>query len=990
MKIEFHQDGYRLCGSLDRLDSTRFERLVNEARSLPPEEAAEAYGRALDLWRANDSFIGVDSVLVDGARHRLELLRIETLLLLANSELVSGQGAESVEPLREVFDREPERDDVAIALANLLAFRGRQTRSLRTIERHRSRLAESGRVPAPELLELEGRILRHDLSAPVRPSVGGAQEATNEFGPQIVLGRDELRDRLVREFERGPVVLVGEAGVGKTTLARSTSRDLDEQRRTVWVRAHREPMRPIQVIADVVDHLAESHPLEFDRHTEAPPVAAAVARLLGQTAQSHPAVGRDRLIGLLVGLLRSILHDLDSLLIVEDGQWLDNSSAEVLAGLMSDSPPPILVTSRQRLPRLPATVVEVPAFTVAEVAQLLGRTLPVRASESLAEELHSETGGNGLFLRLRLDLLAQGSLGTELPMTVLHAVHERIKDFSSATRNALQTAALLGHRFPLAPLSSVHPGAVDLLSSAVDEHLVRIDERSQSGEFAHGLVADALVSTLTAAMRTTRHDQLCTALTERGAPAVAIAVQAMGSVDLDPIRASGSCVAAADELSAVFEWAGVLDWARSGLGVIADYGMDDPRREATLRLHAGSALRRSIQPGSAEQLRRAAELVRSSSHEELFVRIVTELCLHGHTTQAGSVDREAFGYLQLALEADVDMPLRMELRSAAATLLTVSDQANWARSLYREALDLAERSGDEAASRAVWMNAHLGLSHPADMADRRRMARSLLSFDDAEAQWEGRFLGIGLALIDGDRDRFEQAVGELSRLTSVVKQRDHQRALVHVEAVEAFINGELERAETLADEAFRSALDAYPQSWALSIYAALLMPVREVQGRTGELAEAVAELRRLSPEFVTWSVVSACVAYASGDAATMQRELLELSSRGFEFVEDLTWTAASTVIARPVLALGDAEAASVLYERLLPYSGVLTWNGLSTHGPVDAGLACFAAALGDEEAVRRHVELARSSTERLGAPHLLWPELSALLAQEGDVAPNRQ
>jgi hypothetical protein len=693
---------------------------------------------------------------------------------------------------------------------------------------------------------------------------------------------------------------------------------------------------------------------------------------------------RERLIAELATLIHAVVITCDAVLIVEDAHWLDNSSAEIVGLLVAQRPPGLLITSRRPLADMfgdawaRAATIEVPPFSVAEVRQLLDLSLPVRASDDLADDLHEGTGGNGLFVRLKLDLLADGQLGRDLPPTVLHAVHERTAGFSRTTRDVLQTAALLGQTFPLAPLMAVHPHLFEALRDPVDERLVRLDVDAGTGEFVHGLVVDALIDIMPAALRTARHDQLCRALSMPGESPIVVAKHAMGADALDPVRVVSCCLAAAQQQAQVFEWASVIEWARHGLRAHERCGLDDPAAEVELRMLVGKGLRRLNLPGSDDELGRAADLAQLLEDHQLFVRCVTELCLHGPTTRAGTVDASARVHLERALAAPVDGPQRAELLSAAATLLALSDESSMGRSLYRQALDLAESAGDADVVRTVHMNAHLGLSHPDDIDARRRAAASLLSLDDHEAQWEGSFLQFGLALIDADRPGLDQSTEGLRRLTSNVKQRNQQRALRQVETVSAFIRGDLDEAARLADATFQMCLHSYPMSWSMSIYAALLVPIREAQGRAGDLLPELSALTESSPDFVTWHALAACVAYAGNDVGVMTRELQHLSQQGFAFVEDLTWTAIATIVCRPIWAAGDAASAALLYERLLPYSGMMTWNGLSTHGPVDAGLACLASAVGDSVALARHLDLSRTLVDRLGAPHLFWPELVGL------------
>jgi hypothetical protein len=224
----------------------------------------------------------------------------------------------------------------------------------------------------------------------------------------------------------------------------------------------------------------------------------------------------------------------------------------------------------------------------------------------------------------------------------------------------------------------------------------------------------------------------------------------------------------------------------------------------------------------------------------------------------------------------------------------------------------------------------------------------------------------------------DESIEELRRLTTLVKQRNHQLALQQIETVAAFVNGDLDGAARLAEEVYRASVRSHTPSWAMSTYAALLFPIRDAQGRVGELGPEVKALVELAPSFITWHAIAAGVAYASGDADAMAAELDHLGGQGYALVPDTTWTALMTILCRPVWAMDDRDAARTLYDRLAPYAGSMTWNGLSTHGPVDAGLACLAATIGDRALIDHHRREASRLVERLGAPHLLWPELHRL------------
>src|SRR5262249_5052377 len=147
-------------------------------------------------------------------------------------------------------------------------------------------------------------------------------------------------------------------------------------------------------------------------------------------------------------------------LIVEDAHWLDQSSAEIFGQLIAAQLPGLLITTRRPLSDdfgpawASGPMIEMPPFTVDEVRELIELALPARASDELAHELHQKSGGNGVFLRLELGLLADGQLGHNVSPTLLEAVSERTRRFSATTRTVLQTAALLGQSFPLGTLAA--------------------------------------------------------------------------------------------------------------------------------------------------------------------------------------------------------------------------------------------------------------------------------------------------------------------------------------------------------------------------------------------------------------------------------------------------------------------------------------------------------------------------------------------------------
>jgi hypothetical protein len=168
--------------------------------------------------------------------------------------------------------------------------------------------------------------------------------------------------------------------------------------------------------------------------------------------------------------------------------------------------------------------------------------------------------------------------------------------------------------------------------------------------------------------------------------------------------------------------------------------------------------------------------------------------------------------------------------------------------------------------RSVLLNAHLGLANPHDLALRQHAADALASMDDAEARWEASFLHVGLGLIAADRPAIERSVRQLRELTPLVRERGRQQGLLQVESAYAHLNGRLDTAEAYANQAFALGLETYSQSWATSVYAALILPIREAQRREAELWEPVCGLLAGDPGFVTWHA-AARIAMSRHDTA---------------------------------------------------------------------------------------------------------------------------
>ncbi len=259
-------------------------------------------------------------------------------------------------------------------------------------------------------------------------------------GPTLV-GRDSVIDNLSQEWRSastggGAVALLGQLGIGRTALA-THIREVVESGggRTVSIRGHAaESALAYAAMVDIASALVVCEPALADR--------------LESVGQSVETPGeRVRIFELMRGAVSEALSgDAAGLLVVDDAQWLDPTSAELL-GYLARRPPAgvlLLFTSLSEnfdfesygdgLP-----VIHLTPLTPPDVKQLLeaqGRT----SVDAL--ELHRRTSG---IPRLIVESVLAADSDQTAPTTALtDLIGARLDASSATTRQLLGATAVLG------------------------------------------------------------------------------------------------------------------------------------------------------------------------------------------------------------------------------------------------------------------------------------------------------------------------------------------------------------------------------------------------------------------------------------------------------------------------------------------------------------------------------------------------------------------
>ncbi len=213
------------------VDALRFEHLTARARRRRERgEAAAAVAdlaEAIGLWRGAALLDVVDAGYLAGHATRLNEARLDAVEDLGDAELAIGRPGDALARLEAHVDAYPLRERAWGLLMVALYRLGRQAAALRAFQQLRGILGEElGVEPAPAVVRIEQRILRHDpaLAGP-RTEPPAAAPARHSAEARPAGPRGEFADYYVvvvedHDFQRRTVVqLLGRLGVGTVTDA---------------------------------------------------------------------------------------------------------------------------------------------------------------------------------------------------------------------------------------------------------------------------------------------------------------------------------------------------------------------------------------------------------------------------------------------------------------------------------------------------------------------------------------------------------------------------------------------------------------------------------------------------------------------------------------------------------------------------------------------------------------------------------------------------
>ena len=463
---------------------------------------------------------------------------------------------------------------------------------------------------------------------------------------QRIVGRDQELARFEQVLDglaerQGPrlVEISGEAGIGKTRLVDELCERADAREYLVLRGAAAEFERnvPFAPVIDALDsYLATLDPArlklpEGELRTELGAIFPSLRTSLTRDSGVHDE--RYRAYRAVRELLERIAAPRPLVIAIDDLQWTDDASAEliaallqkpprvcmalVLAGRSGQAPAPLEPTLGTVERRRGVYRLRLGPLTPGDAEHLLGTRIEPR----IRRWVYEVSGGNPFYMeqliRTAADPEASDSNGPELaalelPPAISAALAEEIGALGDHDRELLEAAAVVGERFEpdlVADVAGVDESAVlRTVDELLARELVRPTEVPRRFAFRHPLVWRAVYEGAKGGWRLAAHQAAADALAARGAPAAERAHHVQHAARRGDLEAA-AVLREAGHAIAHRAPAASARWFRGALRLLPDGPLFDVERRGLL-VELASALRGSGDLGACrEALRDALDLL---------------------------------------------------------------------------------------------------------------------------------------------------------------------------------------------------------------------------------------------------------------------------------------------------------------------------------------------------------------------------------------------
>jgi len=839
------------------------------------------------------------------------------------------------------------------------------------------------------------------------------------------IGRHAEREQIVDALKRTTagegreVVLVrGEPGIGKTTLVATAAQTaFDEGACVLLGRCDEDLGSPYRPLAEALGHYVAHGPEALLRtHLEhhGGELARMVPALGRRFANLPPAQSSDSdaerylLFGAVAGLLAQISVIQPLVLVLDDLQWADRASLQLLRHVVSSvEPMRLLVVGTYRDSELSSShpLVETLAAlrretgvsridlkglddtdVVAFVEAAAGHDLDADGV-GLAHAVFRETDGNPFFVGEVLRHLSEtgaifraddgrwttrGDLDDlSLPDSVREVIGVRLSRLGDTARHVLSLAAVIGRDFDLDLLASVTDRSedelLDIMDAATAAALVReVSEVAGRYGFSHALIQHTLYGDLGATRRARAHQSVAEALESicgdrPGSRVGELAhhwFSATKPVDLaKALDYSRQAAEAALEALAPDE---ALGYYNQALSLHRQFPVPDPLLGVDLLIGLGVAQRQTGVAAYRDTLLEAARQARHLGATDQLVGAVLANS-RGFFSVVGGIDRERIATLEFALEAVGSEPSDHRARLLALLAQELVNTGNLARrvSLSDQAVAMARNLDHPATLLDVLNLRSNAVLAPGTLQERLDATAEALALADRVGDPVARYFAAifrAFACIDaGERDEWDRAIALAIQLADEVGQPILQWIATWMDALRCWLDGDLEETERHTMDAFSIGFDS-GQPDATVVPGVLLLTLRWAQGRADELEPVLSAFQDDEVELIPSLTAARALMYCEHGRFDDARAVLEPErDSGFVTSRDDPYRINTVVVWSHVVSdLDDAAAAAMLLPVLLPHT-----DELGTASVVVAG--AVATAIGQLQSVLGHLDEAQEA-----------------------------
>lgn len=854
--------------------------------------------------------------------------------------------------------------------------------------------------------------------------IGAASDALfGFFGRARELDLVDQAVKQARSTQRCQVVLVaGEAGMGKTTLVAQAARAAHDMGATVVFGHADEDLsvayRPwIEVLTELVRH---GDPKALARLRSAQ--RGALDRLVpdigvGDERVSDPDTERLLLIEGTVELLAAASENAPLLVVLDDLQWADTASLQVLRHVTASSTPmnvTLACTYRDTDlgPSDPFTTLLADLHREDNVVRIALRGLDDvdlvallvaaaghdldEAGIGLAHALRRETDGNPFYAReiirhlgesgaifLRDDgrwAVADDVKDLGLPNSIRDVVGRRVGRLGDEAGRVLPLAAVIGREFDfdlLAELADVDEDPLlDLMEAAVGAALLVESEIPSRYRFAHALIQHSLYEELSATRRQRAHQRIGEAL-ERRSPSDDPAtlgelahhwVAATRPTDvgkaLDYVRRAGD--AARDALAPD----DAIRWYQQALELTDQQHRPDEHLRADLLAELGSVQHQAGHLEHRETLRRAATLAQQLGATDTLVRAALGFRVGAGLT--GDADT------RIVVSAALDR-LGSDATPTRARLLAILAGAHdgvleWRarRELALQAMETARQADDDATFVEVVQATEIPLATPDRLddhiADLERAVELADQLSDPVLEATTLHQLVAARYAQCDLEGADAARIQMGELTERVGLPYLQWGLQLLATGKLLLAGDADGAEASNERALALGTDAGVAD-ALGTYGGLLFAIRLHQGRTHEIADFFIDVARDNPSIAALRSILPFLLAELGRMSEGRARLAAEAEAGFELPYDVTWLTGMCNLLDGAATLNEPTAARALIERVGPYAAHVEAPAAAlVQGSAARPLARAATVVGDYDQAEEWFAVAHDTHRRLEAP----------------------